>query len=83
MELKILSGNNFSEASQKVEEDDFLNEELEQFMVQDKSKEKVLMKEAAKDACTEVYEKKKQPDAFKAQDEMQKEFPRLWREHDI
>ena len=68
MELKILSGNNFSESSSKVEEDDFINEELEKFMVQDnnKSKDKVLAKEAARDACTEIYEKKKQPDAFKA-----------------
>ena len=68
MELKILSGNNLSESSSKVEEDDFINEELEKFMVQDnnKSKDKVLTKEAARDACTEIYEKKKQPDAFKA-----------------
>ncbi|MFN9902231.1 MAG: hypothetical protein ACK55Z_26300 [bacterium] len=68
MELKILSGNNFAESSSKAEEDDFINEELEKFMVQDnnKSKEKVLIKDAARDACTEIYEKKKQPDAFKA-----------------
>ena len=68
MELKILSGNNLSESSSKVEEDDFINEELEKFMVQDnnKSKDKVLTKEAARDACTEIYEKKKQADAFKA-----------------
>ena len=68
MELKILSGNNLSTTSNKAEEDDFINEELEKFMVQDnnKSKDKVLLKEAARDACTEIYEKKKQPDAFKA-----------------
>jgi hypothetical protein len=31
MELKILSGNNLSESSSKVEEDDFINEELEKY----------------------------------------------------
>jgi hypothetical protein len=68
MELNILSGNNFAESSNKVEEDDFINEELEKFMVQQNGKkdEKILSKEAGRDVCTEVYEKKKQPDAFKA-----------------
>jgi hypothetical protein len=34
MELNILSGNNLAESSNKVEEDDFINQELEKFMVQ-------------------------------------------------
>lgn len=66
MELKILQGNNLAESSQKAADDDFINEVLEKFATERVSDGKVLTQANAKDACLEVYEKKKESDPFKA-----------------
>ena len=56
MELKILSGNNVAEASQKAADDDMYNEILEKYAVSSKGDEKrVLSRETALEACTELY----------------------------
>ena len=48
MELKILSGNNVAEASQKAADDDMFNEILEKYAVTDKDGDKrVLSRETA------------------------------------
>ena len=82
MELKILQGNNLAESSEHANEDDYFNEVLEKF-AQDKNGDKVLNKENAKEACLEVYEKKKESDPFKASEQMAEMFPKLWKEHDV
>lgn len=82
MELRILQGNNFAESSEKASEDDYINEVLEKFS-QDRDGDKILMKESAKEACLEVYEKKKENDPFKASEQMAEMFPKLWKDHDV
>ena len=82
MELRILQGNNFVDSSEKANEDDYINEVLDKYAHQ-KNGEKVLNKEDAKEACLEVYEKKKENDPFKASEQMAEMFPKLWKEHDV
>lgn len=55
---------------------------LERFS-QERSGEKVLNKENAKEACVEVFEKLKENDPFKASEQMAEMFPKLWKEHDV
>ena len=57
MELKILSGNNVAEASQKAADDDMYNDILEKYAVTDKNNadKRVLSRETALEACTELY----------------------------
>ena len=80
--MRILQGNNFVDSSEKANEDDYINEVLDKYAHQ-KNGEKVLNKEDAKEACLEVYEKKKENDPFKASEQMAEMFPKLWKEHDV
>ena len=68
MELKILSGNNLAESSQKAAEDDLYGDILEKYGSQSKKDKdtKILTKDNAKDACSELYEKKNNVDSYDA-----------------
>ena len=70
-ELRILQGNNFATASSKTTEDDTFNDILDKFATASKKSksddDKILTKENAKDALTELYEKKlNDVDGYKA-----------------
>ena len=66
MELKILSGNNFADSSQKAADDDLFNESLEKFATTSKTDKdtKILTKDNAYEACAEVYGKKTNVDPY-------------------
>ena len=85
-ELRILQGNNFAATSNKASEDDMFNEILDKFVTKSKNKndDEIITKDNAKEALTELYEKKlNDVDGYKAQDEVKKTFGALWEEHDI
>ena len=84
MELKILSGNNQAETSQKSADDDMYNEVLDKYTTSSKKDEniKILTKENAQDACNEIVEKKGGIDGFAANDKVKVSFEKLWKEHD-
>ena len=68
-ELKILQGNNFAETSNKASEDDLFNEILDKFVTKSKkaSDDEIITKDNAKEALTELYEKKlNDVDGYKA-----------------
>ena len=68
MELKILSGNNVAESSQKAADDDMFNDILEKYAVSGKNGDgaRVLSRETALEACTELYSTKNGVDGFDA-----------------
>ena len=70
MELKILTGNNLAVSSQKAAEDDMYGEILEKWATKSKRSkdDQVLTKDNAKEACSELYEKKNNVDSYDAQD---------------
>ena len=84
MELKILSGNNFAESSQKAADDDLFNETLEKFATTSKKDKdsKILTRENAYDACAEVYGKKANVDPYEKQEMIKNKFNKLWEDHD-
>lgn len=85
-ELKILQGNNLAESSNKANEDDLFNEILDKFVTKSKSKDgdEIITKDNAKEALTELYEKKlNDVDGYKAQEEVKNKFQALWDEADI
>lgn len=69
-ELKILQGNNMETSSNKASEDDLFNEILDKFVTKSKNKgedEEIITKDNAKEALTELYEKKlNDVDGYKA-----------------
>ena len=68
-ELKILQGNNLAESSNKANEDDLFNEILDKFVTKSKNKgdDEIITKDNAKEALTELYEKKlNDVDGYKA-----------------
>ena len=68
-ELKILQGNNLAESSNKASEDDLFNEILDKFVTKSKkgSDDEIITKDNAKEALTELYEKKlNDVDGYKA-----------------
>ena len=76
-ELRILQGNNFAETSTKASEDDLFNEILDKFVTKSKSKtdDEIITKDNAKEALTELYEKKlNDADGYKAQEEVKNTF---------
>ena len=85
MELKILQGNNLAESSQKAADDDMYGEILEKYSTQSKKDKdsKIITKDNAKEACSELYEKKNNVDSFDAQDQIKKQFAEVWGQHDI
>ena len=85
-ELKILQGNNFADTSSKASEDDLFNGILDKFVTKSRGSadDEIITKDNAKEALTELYEKKlNDVDGYKAQDEVKKTFGALWEEHDI
>ena len=67
--MKILQGNNFAETSNKASEDDLFNEILDKFVTKSKkaSDDEIITKDNAKEALTELYEKKlNDVDGYKA-----------------
>lgn len=86
-ELKILQGNNMETSSNKASEDDLFNEILDKFVTKSKNKgedEEIITKDNAKEALTELYEKKlNDVDGYKAQEEVKNHFNALWTDHDI
>ena len=76
-ELKILQGNNLAESSNKANEDDLFNEILDKFVTKSKksSDDEIITKDNAKEALTELYEKKlNDVDGYKAQEEVKNNF---------
>ena len=67
MELKILSGNNLAESSQKADDDDYFQDLLSRHG-SERNGDKILLRADAKEACVEIYEKNKESDPFKAGD---------------
>ena len=85
-ELRILQGNNLAESSNKASEDDLFNEILDKFVTKSKNKndDEIITKDNAKEALTELYEKKlNDADGYKAQEEVKNNFMALWNEADI
>lgn len=75
--MKILQGNNLAESSNKANEDDLFNEILDKFVTKSKSKDgdEIITKDNAKEALTELYEKKlNDVDGYKAQEEVKNKF---------
>jgi hypothetical protein len=72
MELKILQGNMLADSSTKAADDDLFNDVLEKFQTPSKKDPtlNVLNKEAAQEACTELYEKKIGVDGFAAMEKV-------------
>ena len=85
MELKILQGNMLADSSSKAAEDDLFNEVLEKFQTPSKKDQSinVLNKEAAQEACTELYEKKVGVDGFAAMEKVKVIFAQKWTDHDV
>jgi hypothetical protein len=85
-ELRILQGNNLADSSNKANEDDLFNEILDKFVTKSKNKndDEIITKDNAKEALTELYEKKlNDVDGYKAQEEVKNTFSALWDEADI
>ena len=85
-ELRILQGNNLADSSNKANEDDLFNEILDKFVTKSKGKndDEIITKDNAKEALTELYEKKlNDADGYKAQEEVKNTFSALWDEADI
>lgn len=85
MELKILQGNMLADSSSKAADDDLYNEVLEKFQSPSKKDAtiNVLNKEAAQEACTELYEKKNGVDGFAAMEKVKGIFAQKWTDHDV
>lgn len=85
MELKILQGNMLADSSSKAADDDLFNEVLEKFQTPSKKDAtiNVLNKEAAQEACTELYEKKIGVDGFAAMEKVKVIFAQKWIDHDV
>jgi hypothetical protein len=83
-ELRILSGNNMAESSQKAYDDDLYNAAIEKFATASKDNKdvKILTKENAMEACIDLFQNKDQIDNFDAQEKVKKKFNKLWEEHD-
>ena len=67
--MRILQGNNFATSSNKANEDDLFNEILDKFVTKSKksSDDEIITKDNAKEALTELYEKKlNDADGYKA-----------------
>ena len=75
MELKILSGNNLPDASQKAAEDDLYNECLEQFTSTNKGdNSSIVTKENALEAATLLFQKKNNIDSYDALEKAKSKF---------
>ena len=82
MEYKILSGNNLAESSAKADENDQIMEVLEKYGT-GKEDNRLLTKENAKEACTEVWSQKKGVDSYEAMDVVNNAFSKAWKLHDV
>ena len=82
MELKILQGNNLAESSQKADDDDYFQDLLSRHS-SDRNGDKILLRADAKEACLEIYEKNKESDPFKAPEQLNGIFGKMWNDHDI
>lgn len=83
MEYNILSGNVLETSSAKAEEDDVYMEVLNRYATENKNKERILTKDNAQEACTEIYSTKKEIDTYDAMDKVKATFAKVWKEHDI
>ena len=83
-ELRILQGNNVAESSQKAYDDDLYNGAIDKYATDSKEEKgtRILTKDAAKEACVDLFQNKDQVDNFDAQDKVMKKFNKLWEEHD-
>ena len=72
-------------SSQMAADDDLFHDTLDLFATSSKKDKdvKVLTKENAKDACSELYAKKNNIDSFEAMDKVRKNFNKVWEQHDI
>ena len=84
MELKILSGNNLADSSARAADDDMYNESLEKFSTASKKEPdtKILTKDNALEAWSEIYQKKYNQDPYEHQEEIKKQFNKVWDQHD-
>ena len=83
MELKILQGNNLAESSDRAADDDLFNEVLDRYVSKDSMGNEVMKQSDMKEAVEEIYEKKKESDPFKAQEQVAEIFPALWQDHAV
>lgn len=85
MELKILTGNDLKESSQKAYDDDLYNNAIQKFQTESKEQKNtmILTKENAQEACIDLFQNKDSIDQFDASDKVKKKFNKLWDEHDI
>ena len=85
MELKILTGNDLTTASARNADDDLYTEVLEKYETTSKKNkgEKILTKDQALDACSEIYQKKNNLDNYDALEKVKTNFAQIWKEHDV
>ena len=85
MELRILSGNNLATSSQMAADDDLFHETLEKYSTQSKKDKdlKIITKDNALEACSELLEKKNSLDGFEAMGQVKTKFGKVWELHDI
>ena len=84
-ELKILSGNNVAQMSQKAADDDMFNECIDKFSSASKENKdmSILTKDNAKEAAIELISKKNGIDWVDAETKVKKsQFNKIWDEHD-
>ena len=85
MELKILTGNDFTSSSAVNADDDMFTEVLEKYETASKKNkgEKILTKDQALDASAEIYQNKKKVDNYEALEKVKSSFAEIWKTHDV
>ena len=83
MTFKILSGNDLAQSSQKADDDDFYGQTLDKYAATSKTGDKILKKDDAQEAAGEIFQAKRDMEAFQAMAEVKKLFDKQWKEHDV